>query len=111
MALALLIASLAASILGQNTAIPAATRNIINDIYLAFSAIVKSGVTTKVSPVTVLAALSGVIQSIKSIPNLPQQTLELVAMLDAAVQDALVADAAAQQKVDALLLQPIQPVA
>ncbi len=96
MGLALMIASIAASVIGADPQIPAQFKSIATAISAALSALVKSGVTT--SPVTassILLALQGVVDSLRAVPGLPTQTLAIVSDLDQAVQAALAADAVA----------------
>lgn len=111
MSIALLIASIAASVIGQDAAIPAQIKSLVTAISSALTALVKSGVTSSVTPTNVLAALAGVIESIKALPNMPQPTLDVIASLDAAVAAAIAADKLAQAgPVDPTQVQPIQPV-
>lgn len=109
--LALLIASMAAGIVQGIPGINALTKQIVNDIYQSFSAIVASGVTTTVTPQTVIAAIAGITAALKADPNLPADKLALIAALESAAAAALAADQAAQQKVDPSILQPIAPLA
>ncbi len=110
MNLALLIASLAASIIQSTPQVSAAIKQIVMDIYQSFSAVVSSGVTSSVNPNTVLAALAGVLAALKADPNLPADKLSLIQALEEAAGAALAADTAAQQKVDPTTLQPIAPL-
>jgi hypothetical protein len=57
-----------------------------------------------------LAALSGVIASIKAVPNVPQGTFNILLGLDDAITAALQEDAVAKTKVDVSTLQPIAPI-
>lgn len=110
MNLALLIASLAASIVQSTPQISSTIKQIVTDIYTSFSAVVASGVTTSLNPNTVLAGLAGVLAALKADPNLPADKLAIVQALENAAAAALVADQAAQQKVDPTTLQPITPL-
>jgi len=111
MNLALLIASIAASVLQGDPNIPAKISTTISAIASALSALAKSGVTSSISATTVLAAIAGVIAALKATPNLPQHTLDIIADLDAAVVAALAADKfALAGPVDPSQVQPIQPL-
>lgn len=111
MNIVLLIAALATGIISDpNLKISSTIKQIITDIYTSFSAIVSSGVTTTLNPTTVLAALAGVLAALKADPNLPADKLSLIVALESAAAAALVADQAAQQKVDPTTLQPIAPL-
>jgi hypothetical protein len=59
---------------------------------------------------TILAAIGGVITALQSDPNLPKNVLAKVQSLNNAVQAALAADAAAQQRVDPSTLKRIEPI-
>ncbi len=106
----MLIASLAAGIIQSTPQISSGIKQIVTDIYTSFSAVVASGVTSGVSPTLVLTAIAGVLAALKSDPSLPADKLALVAALESAASAALIADQAAQQKVDPTVLHPIQPI-
>ena len=112
MNLALLIATIAASVIQGDSNIPAQIKSIATAISSALSALVKSGVTT--SPVTttsILAAIQGVVDSLKAVPGLPANTLAVVSDLDQAVQAALQADALALAgPVDPTKVKPENPL-
>lgn len=108
---ALLIASLLPVVLGGIPSIPSEVKQIVTDITASLRAVLTSGVTSNVNPTTVLQALAGVIAALKAEPNIPPDILDLIGALDRAAQAGLAADAAAQQKVDPTVLQPITPVA
>lgn len=90
--------------------LPANIKQIIQDVAGSIKAIMASGVTTTVSPSTVLQALAGVIAVLKAEPNVPQDILDLIGALDRAAQAGIAADKAAQQGVDPTTLKPIEPV-
>ena len=111
MNIVLLIASIASSVLGADANIPADIKNLVTAISSALSALVKSGVTTGPSTSTILAALEGVVLSLKAIPSLPVQTLDIIADIDQAVQAAVAADKlAVAGPVNPANVQPITPV-
>lgn len=110
MGTAALIASLLAGIVQGVPQISAEIKSIVMAISTSLSAVLTSGVTTTLNPTTVLAALAGVIASLKAIPNLPQATLQAIVDLEAAAAAALQADQIAQQQVDPTKLAPITPV-
>lgn len=111
MNIARLIVSIAASVLGNDAAVPADIKQIILAISSAVSALIKSGVTTGPSNSTILAAFQGVVLSLKAVPGLPQQTLELIADIDASVQAAIAADKlAVAGPVNPANVQPIKPL-
>jgi phage-related protein len=112
MNLALMIASIAASVIGADTNIPGQIKSIATAISSAIAALVKSGVTTSpVTASTILGAIQGVVDSLKALPGLPTQTLEIVSDLDQAVQAALKADAlAVAGPVDPTLVKPEAPL-
>jgi hypothetical protein len=75
MGLALMIASIVASVVQNDPQIPAQIKSIATAISSALAALVKSGVTT--SPVTstsILAAIQGVMDSLKAVQGLPANT-------------------------------------
>lgn len=110
MGTAALIASLLAGIVQGVPQISAEIKSIVLAISTSLSAVVSSGITTNISPTTVLAALAGVITALKAIPNLPQATLQVIVDLESATAAALQADQVAQTKVDPTQLQPIAPL-
>ena len=107
----LLIASLLGGVVQGIPQISTEIKAIVAGIVSSLGAVVNSGVTSSVSPTTVLTALAGVIAALKTIPNLPANTLQAIADLEQAAAAALVADQQAQQQVDPAQLKPITPVA
>lgn len=104
----LLIASLLAAVTQGVPQIPSNVKTIISGIVAGVTGIINSGVTTTIDPATILAALSALIASLKTIPQLPQATLSLIAGLEDATAAALAADQVAKTSENPTLLQPIQ---
>lgn len=105
-----LIASLLAGVVNGVPQISAEIKSIVLAISTSLSSVLASGVTTSISPTTILTALAGVIAALKVVPNLPQSTLQAIQDLEDAAAAALIADQKAQQQVDPSQLQPITPV-
>lgn len=110
MSFALLIASLLSSVVQNLPQVSASIKSIVAAIFTSLNAVVASGVTTTLDPTTVLAALAGVIATLKAQTNLPAASLAIIAGLDDAIAAALAADTIAKQKVDPTQLQPITPL-
>lgn len=110
MGTAALIASLLAGIVQGVPQISAEIKSIVTAIAVSQSAVLSSGVTTNISPTTILTALAGVIAYLKGIKDLPASTLQAISDLDQAAAAALVADQQAQKAVDPTQLQPITPI-
>ena len=106
-----LITSLLPVVVQAIPSLTAEVKQIIIDIAGSLGAIATSGVVQGPSVSTILVALSGVIASLQSEPNLSPAVLQLMAALTRAAQAALVADAEAQTKVDPTTLHPITPIA
>jgi hypothetical protein len=114
MNLALLIASIVASVLAKSKEVPEGIVTVVGDIASGlaalFAALHNSEGKIILNPSTELAALGAVIQALKSDPNLPKNVLDQIASFDRALQSALLADKLATTTVDYSKLLPISPI-
>ena len=90
--------------------ISATIKQLIADVSGSAAAVLSSGVISQQNSNTILAAWSGVLNVLKTDPNLPQNTLTAIAQLEKAVQAALLNDQAAAQSVNWSLVGTITPV-
>lgn len=83
--------------------LPAAVREGLGDASGALEAIfagLQGNGGTAVTPSTILAILAGIVNSLKADPNLPQNVLNQIGVLDRAVAAAFKADGEAKLAVD-----------
>src|SRR5882724_1885712 len=111
MPLAALLLSLLPGLLQNIPGISAAVKQVIGDVAGAGGAILTSGVTSGPSVNTVLAAWLGVINVLKTDPNINQNTLAIITQLEKILQNVLAQDAALAKSVDFTQFHPITPVA
>lgn len=100
MSLAILLLNLIPGIFAGIPGISASIKQIIADVSGSAAAVLASGVVSGPSVNTILAAWLGVINVLKTDPNLPANTLNAVAQLEKAVQAALANDIQASASVD-----------
>lgn len=100
MALAILLLNLLPGIFTGIPGISPSIKQIIADVTGSAAAVLASGVASAPTVNTILAAWLGVINVLKTDPNLPANTLNAVAQLEKAVQAALMNDLQASSAVD-----------
>lgn len=100
MPIAILLLNLLPGILAGIPSISAHIKQIITDVSASAAAVLASGAITGPSINTILAAWLGVINVLKTDPNLPANTLNAIAQLEKAVQAALANDLQASASVD-----------
>lgn len=105
-----LIAALLGGIAEGIPQVPVYLKNIIRALVGTLGSLSQSGVTTGLNPQTFLAALAGVIQALKAVPEIPADKLLLIADLENALVAAMAADKQASQQVDPGQLHPIDPL-
>lgn len=102
------------TLLTGNAALSQKTATLINTLIANAVSIVtnlianKGSVTAEI--VTILQGMEATIQTLKMDTTLPANTLNLISVMDDAVQAALAEDAVASKTVDPTVLTPIEPI-
>ena len=110
MTFAVLFISLIPAILKGIPGISTTAQQLVTDVTGALAAIFQSGAVTQPSVNTALAAWLGVINSLKSDPNISPSALGTIAQLEKAVQAAITNDVKAAALVDWSQTHQIAPV-
>jgi hypothetical protein len=110
MTLAVLLLGLIPGLLQNLPGISAAVKQIIADVAASASAVLASGAVSGPSVNTILAAWLGVVNALKTDPNINPNTLAMLAQLEKILQSVLTTDASLAKSVNWQAFHPVQPV-